>query len=46
MFQENNDVTDISVELVSLTEDLTEYMNDSWPKALYKLKELCEENTP
>ena len=23
-FQENNDVTDISVELVSLTEDLTE----------------------
>jgi hypothetical protein len=45
-FQENNDVTDISVELVSLTEDLTEYMNDSWPKALYKLKELCEENAP
>lgn len=45
-FQANNDFTDISVELVLLTEDLTEYMNDSWPKALYELKELCEENTP
>ncbi len=41
-FQENNGVTDIIVELVGLTEDLTEYMNDSWPMALNKLKELCE----
>ena len=41
-FQENSGVTEIIVELVGLTEDLTEYMNDSWPKALNKLKEVCE----
>ncbi len=41
-FQENNGVTEIVVELVGLTEDLTEYMNASWPKALNKLKELSE----
>lgn len=41
-FQENNGVTEIEVELVGLTEDLTEYMNASWPKALNKLKELSE----
>lgn len=41
-FQENNGITDIAVELDGLTEDLTEYMNDSWPRALNKLKELCE----
>ena len=41
-FQEKNGVTDIVIELVGLTEDLKEYMNDSWPKALEKLKEICE----
>ena len=41
-FQENNGVTDITVELIGLTEDLIEYMNDAWPKALNKLKEVCE----
>jgi len=41
-FQENNGVTDITIELIGLTEDLIEYMNDAWPKALNKLKEVCE----
>lgn len=41
-FQEKNGVTDIIIELVGLTEDLKEYMNDSWPKALDQLKVLCE----
>jgi hypothetical protein len=40
--QEKNGVTDIVIELVRLTEDLKDYMNDSWPKALDRLKELCE----
>jgi hypothetical protein len=42
-FQEKNGVTDIVIELVGLTEDLKDYMNDSWPKALDKLKEICED---
>ena len=41
-FQENNGVTDIVIELVGLSEDLKEYMNASWPKALDQLKEICE----
>jgi hypothetical protein len=42
-FQENNGVTTITIELVGLTEDLTGYMNDNWPRALDKLKEICED---
>ena len=42
-FQENNGVTEIQVELLGLTEDLIDYMNNSWPKALDKLKEICED---
>ena len=41
-FQENNGVTDLVIELIGLNEDLTGYMNDAWPKALAKLKEICE----
>lgn len=41
-FQENNGVTDLVIELIGLNEDLTVYMNDAWPKALAKLKEICE----
>jgi hypothetical protein len=41
-FQENNGVTDLKIELVGLSEDLTVYMNDTWPNALNKLKEICE----
>jgi hypothetical protein len=42
-FQKNNGVTTITIELVGLTEDLTGYMNDNWPRALDKLKEICED---
>jgi len=41
-FQEKDGVTDLAIELVGLNEDLTGYMNDAWPKALAKLKEICE----
>jgi hypothetical protein len=41
-FREKDGVTDLAIELVGLNEDLTGYMNDAWPKALAKLKEICE----
>jgi hypothetical protein len=41
-FEENNGTTTVTVEL-DMTEDFTDYMNETYPKALGKLKELCEE---
>jgi hypothetical protein len=40
-FEENNGTTTITVEL-DTTEDFVDYMNESYPKALDKLKEICE----
>ncbi len=40
-FEENNGITTITVDL-DTTEDFVGYMNESYPKALDKLKELCE----
>lgn len=40
-FEENNGITTLIVEL-DTTEDFIEYMNQTYPKALDKLKELCE----
>lgn len=40
-FEENNGITIVTVEL-DTTEDFVDYMNESYPKALDKLKELCE----
>ncbi len=40
-FEENNGVTIITVDL-DTTEDFLAYMNETYPKALDKLKELCE----
>jgi len=40
-FEENNGTTTITVNL-DTTEDFIAYMNDAYPKALNKLKELCE----
>ena len=40
-FEENNGTTTITVDL-DTTEDFLDYMNESYPKALDKLKELCE----
>lgn len=39
--EENNGTTTITVDL-DTTEDFLDYMNETYPKALDKLKELCE----
>ncbi len=40
-FEENNGMTTVTVDL-DTTEEFIEYMNQHYPKALDKLKELCE----
>src|SRR4030095_4121920 len=40
-FEENNGITNVTVDL-EITEDFVDYMNETYPKALDKLKELCE----
>lgn len=40
-FEENNGTTSVTVDL-DTTEDFVDYMNESYPKALSKLKEICE----
>lgn len=40
-FEENNGVTTVSIEL-DTTESFVDYMNQTFPKALLKLKEVCE----
>lgn len=40
-FEENNGITTVTVDL-DTTEDFLDYMNESYPQALNKLKELCE----
>lgn len=41
-FEESNGTTTVTVDL-DTTEDFVEYMNEMYPKALDKLRELCEE---
>jgi hypothetical protein len=40
-FEENNGTTTVTVEM-DTNEDFLDYMNQTYPKALDKLKELCE----
>lgn len=40
-FEENNGTTVVTVDL-DTTEDFLDYMNQTYPKALDKLKEICE----
>jgi hypothetical protein len=40
-FEENNGTTTVTVDM-DITEDLVDYMNQTYPKALGRLKELCE----
>jgi len=40
-FDETNGTTTVTVEL-DTTEDFLSYMNEAYPKALIKLKEICE----
>ena len=41
-FEENNGITTVSVD-VDTSEDFEDYMNQTFPKALVKLKEICEQ---
>jgi uncharacterized protein YndB with AHSA1/START domain len=41
-FEENGGMTTVTVDL-DTTEDFTDYMNQTYPKALGKLKEICEQ---
>ncbi len=41
-FEENKGTTTVTIDL-DTTEDFVDYMNESYPKALDKLKEICEE---
>ena len=40
-FQEENGITTITVDL-DFADDFVDYMNDTYPKALDRLKEICE----
>ncbi len=40
-FEANNEITEVTVDL-DTTEDFADYMNQIYPKALDKLKEICE----
>lgn len=40
-FEENNEITTVKVE-IDATEEFIEFMNETYPTALIKLKELCE----
>lgn len=40
-FEENNGVTTLTIDM-DAAEDFLDYMNETYPKALNKLKELCE----
>ena len=40
-FEESNETTTLTVDL-DTTEDFLDYMNETYPKALDKLKEICE----
>jgi hypothetical protein len=40
-FEENDGITSVTVDLDS-TDEFVDYMNENYPKALNKLKEICE----
>jgi hypothetical protein len=40
-FEENDGITNVTVDLDS-TDEFVDYMNENYPKALNKLKEICE----
>lgn len=42
LFEENNGTTTVTVEM-DINEEYLEYFNEAYPKALGKLKEICEE---
>jgi hypothetical protein len=42
LFQQNDNATLLTIK-VAVYEELVDYFNDMWPKALKKIKEICEE---
>lgn len=42
-FEERSGVTELKVEMSAIPADFEQYMTDTWPKALAKLKTLCEQ---
>lgn len=41
-FKDDNGATDLVIDLLNLPDEFKDMMSDSWPKALDKLKEICE----
>ncbi|MFZ2162399.1 MAG: SRPBCC domain-containing protein [Sideroxyarcus sp.] len=41
-FDERDGITDLKVDLSAIPAEFEQYMTDTWPKALAKLKSLCE----
>ena len=41
-FEESNGAVTVTVDLLNIPEEFVGYMNDAYPKALEKLKEICE----
>jgi hypothetical protein len=41
-FEESNGVTTVTIDL-DTADEFEDYMNEAYPKALQKLKELCEQ---
>lgn len=41
-FEDVSDGTHLSIDIIGLPDEYEEMMNDLWPKALVKLKELAE----
>jgi hypothetical protein len=41
-FKESNGTVTVTVDLLNIPEEFIDYMNDAYPKALEKLKEICE----
>ena len=41
-FEESNGAVTVTVDLLNMPEEFVGYMNDAYPKALEKLKEICE----
>ncbi len=41
-FEESEGAVTVTVDLLNIPEEFIDYMNDAYPKALDKLKEICE----
>jgi hypothetical protein len=44
-FDEKDGITEVQVDLSTMPQEFDDYMTKTWPKALVKLKALCEQHT-